>query len=169
MISLNELLNDETIKEEYKKSFLLNMFQKICSKMDKDEYIKTHIRQIYRESFDKVETTKNIIKKHLNYELSQDEAECMLVWFEANFRKKPNRKTLALSLRQELVKKQNGRCAACGEQLNDDLKKIHIDHIIPWKLVGDELKDNFQALCETCNECKSAKTDYIFRSLIKLV
>ncbi len=56
MISLDELLNDETIRSEYQKSFLLNMFQKICSKMDKDERVKAHIRQIYRESFFKEDT-----------------------------------------------------------------------------------------------------------------
>ena len=53
----------------------------------------------------------------------------------------------------------------CGEPLGPVMAKIHVDHIIPWKLVGDELNDNYQALCETCNECKSARTDYIFKAL----
>ena len=63
---------------------------------------------------------------------------------------------------------QNGRCVVCGELFDKDLSKVHIDHIIPWMLVGDELKNNYQCLCETCNECKSAHTDYMFRNLIKL-
>ena len=70
---------------------------------------------------------------------------------------------------EELFKEQNGKCAVCGENLGDNWSIIHVDHIIPWALVGDELKDNYQVLCETCNESKSANTDYIFKNLIKLI
>lgn len=166
---LEDLLKDDLVRAEYHKSFLLNLFQKICSKMDKDEKFRFHLRKVYRESFDKAETTRNVVKKYLNYELAEDDSTCMLEWFEANFHKLPRRKPISNEIKETLVKKQNNRCAVCGEPFDSDSSRIHVDHIIPWKLVGDELKDNFQALCETCNECKSAKTDYIFKSLMKLV
>ena len=70
--------------------------------------------------------------------------------------------------REELFVKQNGRCVICGCELGDDWSKIHTDHMVPWDLVGDELEDNFQDLCEKCNEEKNASTNYIFLKMIGL-
>lgn len=71
--------------------------------MDKDEQFKKHVRQLYRESLDKIETTKNITKKHVSYEMTKDDAECMLIWFEAYFRKQLKRKTVSKAIREELA------------------------------------------------------------------
>ena len=101
--------------------------------------------------------------------LSKAEAKLLTTWFEAHFRKGGHRKPIPLSKKIELFNEQDGKCAVCGEDLGHDWSKIHVDHIIPWTLVGDELDNNYQDLCETCNECKSASTDYIFKNLIKLV
>lgn len=168
MVSLEKLLKDENVVKEYRKTFLLNLFQKFCSKMDKDEKFRSHIRQIYRESVNKIETTQVLIKKHLDCEVSLEDSKMIQLWIDANLKKTSKRKIIPLSLKNDLIKKQSGRCVACGEMFDTDLSKVHVDHVIPWKLVGDELNDNFQALCETCNECKSAKTDYIFKCLMKL-
>ena len=109
------------------------------------------------------------MKKHTDCDLSQKDSIAMLEWFEANFHKLSRRKPISNEIRKDLVLKQKNCCAVCGELFGNDPSKIHIDHIVPWKLVGDELKNNFQALCETCNECKSAKTDYIFKRIMKLI
>ena len=169
MPTLLEFATDEQIREEYQKSFMLNMFRKICVKMKKDTSYKTKLQTLYRESFDKKMTTQIIIKKVFDYDLTVNESDIMCKWFEAHFKKSSQRKAIPLSVKSLLYKKQHGKCAVCGEDLGDDWSKIHVDHIIPWTLVGDELEDNYQNLCETCNECKSASTDYIFKNLIKLI
>lgn len=169
MPTLLELASDAQIRQEYEKSFMLNMFRKICVKMHNDEVYKAKIRTLFRESFDKKITTQIIIKREFDYDLIMDEADIMSAWFDAHFKKSNKRKAIPLSIKEELFKKQNGKCAVCGENLGDNWSIIHVDHIIPWALVGDELKDNYQVLCETCNESKSANTDYIFKNLIKLI
>lgn len=169
MPTLLEFATDEQIRKEYQKSFLLNMFKKICVKMRNDSTYKTKIQNLFRESYNKENTSKIIMNREFKYDLSKNEAELLTTWFDAHFRKGLYRKTIPLSKKIELFNKQDGKCAACGEDLGDDWSKIHVDHIIPWMLVGDELKDNYQNLCETCNECKSSSIDYIFKNLIKLV
>ena len=32
---------------------------------------------------------------------------------------------------------------------------FHVDHIVPWDYVGDELKNNKRVLCAACNRKKS--------------
>jgi hypothetical protein len=167
--TLLEFATDEQIRQEYQKSFMLNMFRKICVNMKNDPKYKVKIQTLFRESHNKCMTTQIIIKNKFNYDLTFDEAKIMSSWFAANLKKSNQRKRLPLSLKIELFDKQNGKCAVCGEDLGNDWSKIHVDHIIPWTLVGDELENNYQNLCETCNECKSASTDYIFKNLIKLI
>jgi len=53
-----------------------------------------------------------------------------------------------------LYKKQNGKCACCGELLNND---FHLDHILPLALGGKNSDDNVQLLTPICNLQKGAK------------
>ncbi len=168
MQNFEGILRNEKIVHEYKMALLLNMFKKICFKMNKDTNYKKRIKTLYMESYNSEETTKTIFNKEFNFELSDSDAQNVSKWFLANFRKGVSRKRIPDEIKIELYKKQKGKCVACGEDLGD-LSKIHVDHIIPWKLVGDELDNNYQDLCEKCNECKSDSIDYIFRSLINLI
>ncbi len=170
MISLEELAASEEVRQEYKKAFLLNMFQKICVRMERNPQFKAKVKNLFRQSYDKCDTVSAIIRNELKYdELSSEDAAIMQMWFEANLRKTSRRKVIPQEVKERLYKSQNGKCVVCGEELGNDWSKIHVDHIIPWKLVGDELADNYQDLCETCNECKSARIDYLFKNLIKLI
>ena len=169
MPTLEDLATNEEIKAEYKKTFLLNLFRKMCVRMNKDPQFKAKIRKLFLETYDKVQTTTIIIKRYLDYDLQAEEAKLVSIWFNAYLQKASHRKAIPLDLKKELCRKQNGKCMVCGEDLGGDWSKIHVDHIIPWILVGDELDDNYQALCDTCNECKSARTDYIFKSMLNLV
>ena len=168
MINLEELLASAEIKEEYHKTFLLCIFQKICVKMDQRPTFKQKIFNLYRESYNFPITIQQIIQKELKQNISTDEAKLVATWVEANL-KKSSRKHFPLSTKQALYKKQNGKCMVCGEKLGNDWSKIHVDHIIPFKLVGDELPDNYQDLCDMCNSYKSARTDFVFKSMLKLI
>lgn len=169
MPTLEEFATDEQIRQEYQKTFMLNMFRKICVKMRNDNTYKTKVRTLFRESHNKNLTTKIIIKKAFDYDLTEEEAGVMCNWLDAHFKKSNRRRSISLSEKIKLYDQQKGKCTVCGESLGNDWSKIHVDHIIPWVLVGDEIENNYQALCQTCNECKSASTDYIFKSLIKLI
>lgn len=167
-MEIEEIFNDAVVKDEYKKALLLNMFKKIIIRMNKQESFRLSIRKLFLQSTNKQLTVKAIYRNHFNFELEDKDLPVVLSWFEANLKKESRRKSVSLELKERLFKKQNGICLACGEPLSNDLSKVHVDHIVPWVLVGDELDNNFQCLCETCNECKSAHTDYMFKNLIKL-
>lgn len=168
MTKFDDFTANEQIKAEYKKIFLLNLFQKLCVRMSKNPDIKKRIQNLYRQSYNKTETTGLVVKREFDYDMTVDEADLFYTWIMAHFKKSNTRKTLPLELKKALYEKQHGVCVACGEELGSEWKKIHIDHIIPFKLVGDELNDNYQVLCDVCNECKSARIDYIFKSMLKL-
>ena len=168
MFTLEELASDETIKSEYKKSLLLNIFKKLVVMMNRDDTLRLKIRKLFLQTTDAVMTTQIIISKYFNFDLSAEDSRLMYKWLNAHFNKQPTRKPVPLNLKIKLYQLQNGKCAVCGEDLGEDWSEIHVDHIIPWMLVGDELADNYQCLCQTCNECKSAHTDYIFKKLINL-
>ena len=168
MAKLEELVSNEQIRQEYKKTFLLNLFKKLCVKMNRDKLFKLKIQTLYRQTYDKSLTTQLIIKKVFEFEIEKEEGEVVSTWIEAYFKKGSKRRTISKELKEELCKKQNWKCMVCGEDLDKNGSKIHIDHIIPWSLVGDELENNYQALCETCNESKSASIDYLFKILLNL-
>lgn len=167
MNNFNEELKSR-ITQEYKRTLLLNLFRKICIKMDNNNMFEIKIRKLFLQSYDRVKTSKKIIEHHFNFTLTDDEATIMSTWFAARLKKSSIRKPIPKETKLKLIASQHGLCAACGEPLSNDLSKVHVDHIVPWKLVGDELDNNFQALCETCNECKSASIDYMFRNMINL-
>lgn len=168
MFTLEELASDETIKSEYKKSLLLNIFKKLVVMMKRDDTMRLKVRKLFLQTTDTEMTTQIIISKYFNFDLSAEDARLMFQWLNAHFNKQPKRKPISLDFKIQLYQLQNGKCAVCGEDLGENLSEIHVDHIIPWVLVGDELEDNYQCLCQTCNECKSAQTDYIFKKLINL-
>jgi 5-methylcytosine-specific restriction endonuclease McrA len=51
-----------------------------------------------------------------------------------------------------IIRRQKGRCAACGEKA-----KLEMDHIMPLALGGAPHRHNFQGLCKPCNVRKHAK------------
>lgn len=61
-----------------------------------------------------------------------------------------------LRLRYEALRRNDGRCEACGASKADGVL-LHVDHIMPRSKFPDlELAlDNLQVLCEDCNVGKS--------------
>jgi site-specific DNA-methyltransferase (adenine-specific) len=56
------------------------------------------------------------------------------------------------SIRQRLYKEQNGKCNACGVDM--EIRHLEIDHIIPKSKGGGDYYENYQLLCGSCNRIK---------------
>lgn len=168
MTQLTELIKNTSVVEEYEKAFWLKQFGNICKRMDSDIKYKSRILQLYKESHDEDLTTRSIVEKETGYSVNDRYARIISLWMKAHFRKKNSRNGIPFAVKKELFKKQEGKCVICGCELGNNWSKIHVDHIVPWDLVGDELEDNFQDLCEKCNEEKNASTNYIFLRMIGL-
>jgi site-specific DNA-methyltransferase (adenine-specific) len=56
------------------------------------------------------------------------------------------------SVKQRLYKEQNGKCNACGVEL--DIRLLELDHIIPKAKGGGDYYENYQLLCANCNRIK---------------
>ena len=56
------------------------------------------------------------------------------------------------SIRNEVWRRDQGRCITCGSQIN-----LEFDHIIPFSKGGSNTARNLQLLCETCNRRKHNK------------
>lgn len=99
-------------------------------------------------------------------------------WLEAkNFEKDP---TVNASIRYEVLKAANGKCALCG--ISSRLRPLDVDHIVPkskankyGKVVKDNVAiyqhspENLQALCFKCNRAKRDNDNTDFRKQHKLV
>jgi len=67
----------------------------------------------------------------------------------------------------DILRLQKGRCGYCRVRLSD---KYHVDHIVPLKRGGSNMRSNLQILCQPCNQTKSAKDPIAFaQSLGKLL
>ena len=165
---MTTIFDQELIGIEYHKMELLRILEMFCGDL-KDVGFQTKIRSFYRGTFDNVSTTKAIVSKEYKKEISDEDAELMTKWIMARLRKKTQRNSIPDSVKIELKNRQNSKCNICGADLGDSLADIHVDHIIPWVLVGDELENNYQDLCKDCNLKKNKQIDYMYKKLVKLV
>jgi len=111
-----------------------------------------------------IEFARRITKELCQCQLDEHSYEMMGKWLLAFYRKKDHRIIYPEKIRQVLLQYQQCHCAICGCPI--DIKS-ELDHIIPWKYVGDELEDNLQLLCFKCNRSKKASPLYQLRMLLR--
>lgn len=168
MKRLQEYTKDIKVCEEYERAFLLNIFTQMCDSLKNDKKYKHQIMRMLRESPDFSYTLSLFIKKEYEIELLEKDIDLISTWIKANLAKAESRKEISFSTKKKLYIQQCGKCAICKCNLGDDWSKIHVDHIIPWDYVGDELENNYQDLCETCNFEKGSNTTYTLLSYLGL-
>lgn len=66
----------------------------------------------------------------------------------------PSRKAISTRARFEVFKRDGFTCQYCGS--TPPRVVLHVDHITPVKLGGDNSKDNLITACEKCNHGKAA-------------
>jgi len=103
-----------------------------------------HIR---RHEFD--EDTGVVTRSPIEHTINID------VEIEPNIKSKSpthRRKNIPSSVKQEVYRRDYGKCVQCGSNIN-----LEYDHIIPVSKGGANTTRNIQLLCESCNRSKSAK------------
>lgn len=110
--------------------------------------------------------SKQLVTSICGYQLDQASYKLMDQWMLAYFRKGDCRVKYSEEFRNDVKRRQNGRCAICGCELKET---DHLDHIYPWSYVGDELnpEENLQLLCAECNLQKSNSPYYQMRMILK--
>ena len=149
--------------EKLHNTLLLGVFEVVCKEIKKQDS-KTEERANFRKCQNKIIPTKRIVKQYAGCTLSSDDYEKMALWLAAFFSTGDPRKKFDIAYRQQLTQQQGGQCAICKTSIT--ATSSHLDHIIPWDYVGDQLENNYQMLCETCNERKGSATYFEFSMLL---
>ncbi|MBC5629479.1 HNH endonuclease [Clostridium sp. NSJ-6] len=150
---LNDLLTRNNIKIEnfevvVYQYFILSVFEDLTLYLRKGNNKKA-FRKILRNSTDKDLEVRKIVGRITGLDLNDKEIARILELILAFYNKRDTREGVSKETKVLLLESQRYKCKICGEHIN--LKNSHYDHIVPWSLVGDELKDNYQMLCEGCN------------------
>ncbi len=67
------------------------------------------------------------------------------------------------TLRYEILKRAQFRCELCG--IPADERALEVDHILPRKHGGQDVIENLQALCYSCNSTKRDRDSTDFRAI----
>lgn len=168
--NLETLFSNNNIKLEamyniMHEQILLNIFFRIVNYLDnKENYFK--FKQDLRSKSDKIAEAiffENFIENFTKLKLNKDELDYIVKYIKHYFNKNDTRKTINLDQKNKILEYQNHSCKYCGEKI--DIKTGHLDHIIPFLAVGDEIKDNYQYLCQKCNTSKGARLNYIINMI----
>lgn len=128
------------------------LLKEICEQMKANDTLRIKVKKKYFLYSD-LEATKKVVNFICKCRLSDSDLIWMNKCIKAFLDKTDKRKAISDIEKNRIINKQNNKCALCGKELMPH--DIHIDHIIPWDYVGDELEDNYQALCSDCNLHKS--------------
>lgn len=158
-------MNTELLLSKVEEAQALSVFKSICDAYSNSNK-KNNLRNILAISPDKHETIKQIAKRNCKIVINDSQVERLQELVKAFLRKSEYRKIIPVETREKLLLNQNFKCVYCGKTIDNT---AHVDHIVPFKYVGDELNDNLQMLCGNCNEKKSDHTDYQIRFLLNLI
>lgn len=67
-------------------------------------------------------------------------------------RPEPRRRTISERVRNEVWRRDQGKCVDCGSRV-----RLEYDHIIPVSKGGSSTARNIELRCETCNRQKGAR------------
>jgi hypothetical protein len=69
-----------------------------------------------------------------------------------------------LSLRKEILMKQDNKCYVCGK-----IKKLQIHHVLPYKYCHEHNPTLMIALCRSCHSATEHITQKLFKEVFKFV
>ncbi|OPJ65744.1 HNH endonuclease [Clostridium chromiireducens] len=167
-MNLDKLLINNDIKEDSVKEIVLNMillsiFEEIYNHLEREsnkEILKNKLRR-----GDTNVILRELIENIITMKLQDCDYEYISSLIIAYLRKNDIRKKLNDEEKRALLLEQEYKCEMCHCRIN--IVNSCIDHIVPFKMVGDELKDNYQLLCEQCNLNKSSSLNYYLKTIVK--
>lgn len=172
MDSLNIFLSKNNIKKSFFNKVIyeclfLNVFEKIFNYLEQGNNRIKFVKKFRCCNSKKSEILflENLIKEIVGVNLTQKELDRIMDLMNAYLRKNNTRKSIENNEKKRILKQSNLRCSICNKKIS--LEDYHMDHIIPFRYVGDELSNNFQSLCDRCNWEKSYNLYYLFDRIIK--
>ncbi len=152
IIHLNNI-NEDVLCDALHSDILESILSEICEYMKANDSSYISMKRIYYRCTDDIDAIRQIVRNICHLSLPEQDLRWLNKCVKAFMKKKPHRKQLSNALRQELWNKQEKKCRLCGKEILAE--DGHIDHIVPWDYVGDELDNNYQVLCPDCNYHKS--------------
>lgn len=156
-------IEESVFLEKLHRTLLLGVFEVVCKEIKKQKR-KSVEKESFRKFKDKTIPTRKIVERYAGCQLSGDDYIELSRLLAAFFRTGDPRKKFDDPYREQLLKGQGGRCAICHTEITAE--RAHLDHIVPWDYVGDNLDNNYQMLCESCNERKGTATYFEFSMLL---
>jgi len=166
MSKYEEFLVRNNLKKDYMESkvlelILLNVFERLCKYLNEEDNLKTFKNKLRRidTTFEEMLEYRRIIEKLISIKLTDEEINYIRKLIIAFLDRTDKRYIMSKGERMKITESQNFKCNYCGEDISG---ASVIDHIIAFKYTGDELHDNYQALCSDCNKSKSDTLYYFF-------
>lgn len=170
IIKANEIIDNainETKKLEHEKliSYLDNSFNTVpCTKCNDNKFtflrvnslhtgIETECCQCKKKTWIKKSTpvSEEIMEIINNWQKCKISFE-ILIFSSKESKSKNHRQSIPTKVRQEVWRRDGGKCANCGSREN-----LEYDHIIPVSKGGSNTARNIELLCQKCNRGKSDK------------
>lgn len=169
LTNLHELLTGNEIpKEKFENltylTLLLSLFEKIYIELQSNPVKKKRLLTKLRNSNNEELMIKNFLYEKYDIKISDHSATLITKWLICYYRKNGVRAKYSKNFKEELLNKQNCSCNTCQKTIR--LENSHLDHIIPWAFVGDELENNLHFLCTDCNYSKSKSVTFLFSTLL---
>lgn len=105
-----------------------------------------------------------LLKEFSDLKLTSDHSVYLLTNLKAYFSKSNNRLQLPLKLKEALLADQSMKCNYCSTKIT--INDAHFDHLMAFKWVGDEVDNNYQALCSDCNLEKGTNVYFALKSFL---
>ncbi len=156
-------IEESVFLEKLYRALLLSVFEVVCKEIKK-QGVKTMEKENFRKFKNKVIPTRGIVARYAGCQLPDEDYAEMARLLTAFFRTGSPRKKFQDDYREQLIKRQAGQCAICHAPIT--AKGAHLDHIVPWEYVGDNLEDNYQMLCGICNQRKGTAAYFEFSMLL---
>jgi len=133
----------ESLEDKY--YYLVGVRHKVKRNEDWERYI----RKLEEEE-------KRKLKCPYCGEMRENEEYCKLCGYAKpeEIKEEERSRTIPTRVRNEVWRRDNGRCVECGDKVN-----LEFDHIIPFSLGGSNTARNIQLLCEKCNRKKTDKIE----------